>query len=104
MHNRVLIGTAVALSLTGMTTVAVAASADDFKAAYAKAEAASKKSLEMKTQWTTAVAELKAAKKAADAGKYDEAVKLATHAQALANASIEQAKEQEKLWADAVVR
>jgi hypothetical protein len=104
MHTRVLIGMAVVLSLAGTVTAALAASADDFKTAYAKAEAVNKKSLEMKTQWTTTVAELKAAKKAADAGKYDEAVKLANHAQALANASIEQAKEQTKLWPEAVVR
>ena len=40
----------------------------------------------------------------ADAGKFDEAVKHAQEAEALANGSIAQAKEQEKLWPDAVVR
>ena len=43
-------------------------------------------------------------KKAADAGKFDEAVAHAQQAEALANGSIAQAKEQEKLWPDAVIR
>ena len=87
-----------------MATAAFAASADDFKAAYAKAEAASKMSAKMKTQWTTTTSELKAAKKAADAGKFDDAVKHANEAEALANASIHQAKDEEKNWKDAVIR
>jgi hypothetical protein len=47
---------------------------------------------------------LKKAKAAADAGKFDDAVKLAQHAEALANASTAQAKEQEKLWPETVIR
>ena len=47
---------------------------------------------------------IKAAKAAADAGKFDEAVAHAQQAEALANGSIAQAKEQEKLWPDAVIR
>ncbi len=45
-----------------------------------------------------------AAKKAADAGKFDDAVAHAQQAEALANGSIAQAKEQEKLWPEAVIR
>jgi hypothetical protein len=58
----------------------------------------------MKNQWTTTADELKAAAKAAADGKFDDAVKLAQQAEALANASIAQAKEQEMAWKDAVIR
>ncbi len=104
MRTRFLIQLAVLLSVGGFVTAAFAASADDFKAAYAKAEAASKKALAMKTGWLTTTNELKAAKKAADTGKFDDAVKHANMAEALANASIAQHDEQKKLWKDAVVR
>jgi len=103
MKRRFLIQSAVILSVGGFVSVAMAASVDDFKAAYAKAEAASKKSLDMKAGWLTTTKELKAAKKAADAGKFDDAVKHAKEAEALANAAIAQSKEQEKLWKDAVI-
>ena len=104
MRNRFLIQLAVILSVGGLATAAMAASADDFKAAYAKAEAASKQALSMKTGWMTTTKALKAAKKAADAGKFDDAVKHANEALALANASIAQAEQQKKLWKDAVIR
>jgi dipeptidyl aminopeptidase/acylaminoacyl peptidase len=92
------------LSVGGFATAAFAASADDFKAAYAKAEAANKQAGAHKNQWTTTAGALKAAKAAADASKFDEAVKHAQEAEALANASIAQAEEQKKLWPAAVVR
>jgi hypothetical protein len=95
---------AVLLSVAGVAGSAVAATADDFKAAYAKAEAAEKGAAAVKNRWTATEATLKKAKAAADAGKFDEAVKMAQHAEALANASTAQAKEQEKLWPDAVIR
>ncbi|MGA7972219.1 MAG: hypothetical protein WCA36_05375 [Pseudolabrys sp.] len=104
MRTRALIRLAVILSVAGMTTAAFAASANDFKAAYAKAEAAAKQAVKMKTAWSTTDKELKAAKKAADAGKYDEAIKRSDHAKALADASIAQSKEQAKIWEKAVPR
>lgn len=104
MRTRTLIRLAVAVSFACIASAAVAASADDFKAAYAKAEAAEKQAAALKSQWTTTEGELKKAKAAADAGKFDDAVKLAQEAEALANASAAQAKEQEKLWPEAVVR
>ena len=104
MRTRVLTRLAVLLSVVGFATSALAATADDFKAAYAKAEAANKQAGALKNQWTTTAGELKAAKAAADAGKFDEAVKRAEHAEALAEASIAQAKEQETAWTRAVVR
>ena len=102
MTRYALIGLALAFGVTA--TAALAASAEDFKAAYAKAEAAEKQAVQMKTSWTTTVNALKDAKKAADAGKLDDAVALAQHAEALANASMEQAKQEETLWRDAVIR
>ena len=104
MRTRTLIRLAVVLSVAGMTTAAFAASEADFKAAYAQAEAASKQAIKMKTAWTTTAKDLKAAKKAAAAGKYDDAVKLSHQAKALAEASIAQAKEQAKIWQEAVPR
>ena len=104
MRTRALIRLAIVLSVAGMTTAALAASESDFKAAYAKAEAAAKQAVKMKTGWTTTDKALKAAKKAAAAGKYDAAVKDAKEAEALAEASIAQSKEQAKIWQDAVVR
>jgi len=104
MHMHALIRLAVVFSLTGLATAALAASADDFKAAYAKAEAAENQAGALKNQWTTTADTLKAAQAAAAAGKYDEAVKDAQQAEALANASIAQAKEQAADWTKAVIR
>jgi hypothetical protein len=99
-----MIGLAMVLSFAGFATAALAASADDFKAALAKAEAANKQAGDLKNQWTTAAQELKAAQAAAAAGNYDEAVKDAQQAEALAEASIAQAKQQAAVWKQAVVR
>ncbi len=99
-----LIRLAVILSAAGLTTAAWAASADDFKAAYAKAEAAENQAGALKNQWTTTEDALKAAKKVADAGNFDDAIKRAQQAEALANASIAQAKEQATAWKNAAIR
>jgi hypothetical protein len=109
MRIRALIRLAVVLSVAGLTTAALttktlAASADDFKAALAKAEAANKQAGALKNQWTTTEKELKAAHKAAASGNFDEAVKHANQAEALANASIAQAKAEETAWTEAVIR
>jgi hypothetical protein len=101
---RAVIGLAIALALGGLATAAMAASADDFSSAYAKAEAAEQQAGALKNQWTTTEAELKSAQGAAKAGNYDEAVKHAEEAEALANASIAQAKEQAAIWTKAVIR
>ncbi|MBS0246674.1 MAG: hypothetical protein JSR61_08630 [Proteobacteria bacterium] len=104
MRTRALIRLAVILSVAGLTTAALAASADDFKAALAKAEAANKQAGALKNQWTTTKDALKAAKKAADGGKFDEAVAHANQAEALAKASIAQAEAEKTAWTAAVVR
>jgi hypothetical protein len=104
MRTRALIRMAIILSLAAPATEALAANADDFQAPLAKAEAANKQAGAIKNQWTTTAGTLKAAQVAAAAGKFDDAVKLANDAEALANASIAQAKEQETAWTQAVVR
>ena len=101
---RKLIQLTVILSVAAFAPAALAASADESSAAIAKAEAANKQAAAVKNQWTTTGQAIAAAKKAADAGKFDDAVKLAQHAEDLANASIAQAKEQETAWTKAVIR
>ncbi len=94
---------AALLLLAGPATAAIAASADDFNSADAEAEAAREQSLALKAQWTTTESELKAAQKAAESGDYDQAVALARHAEALAKASMAQAKEEQAAWTQAVI-
>ena len=104
MRTRALIRMAIILSLAAPATEALAANADDFQAPLAKAEAANKQAGAIKNQWTTTAGTLKAAQAAAAAGKFDDAVKLANEAEALANASTAQAKEQETAWTLGVIR
>jgi hypothetical protein len=104
MRAWAVIGMAVIVASAGLTAAAFAASADDFKAAYAKAQAANQEAGALKNQWTTTAAALKAAQAAAAAGNYDQAVEQALEAEALANASIAQAKEQATAWTNAVIR
>jgi hypothetical protein len=92
-----------ALALGGWSLSAAAADATQFKAAYAAAVAANREAGALKDQWTTTTAALKEAEAAAAAGQYDAAVRLARHAEALAKASIAQAKEQNAAWRAAVI-
>ncbi|SRR5258708_35917935 len=75
-----------------------AGSEADFKAAYAAAEAANKEAAALRNQWTTTAATLAAAKKAADAGDFDQAVASSREAEALARASIFQATSEKQAW------
>jgi len=104
MRRLGMIGLAVIFSIGGFANAALAAPSDDFQAALAKAEAANKQAGALENQWTTTAQELKTAQAAAAAGHYDEAIKDAQHALALAEASIAQAKEQAAVWKQAVVR
>ena len=93
-----------ALVWLAATTVTQAASTQaDFDAALAAAFAAEKDAGAMKNQWTTTEQALSAAKKAAAAGDFDAAVKQAKQAEALAKASIAQAKEQDTAWKAGVI-
>ena len=81
-----------------------AATEADFSAAYAAAEAANKEAGALRNQWTTTGVALAAAKKAAAEGDFNAAVAASKEAEALAKASIFQAKEQKEAWKDLEIR
>jgi hypothetical protein len=94
----------LALLAAGVTTARAAGSEDEFKAAYAAAEAANKEAGKLRNQWTTTANTLAAAKKAADAGDFDKATASAREAEALAKASIFQATSEKTRWRDMEIR
>jgi len=88
-----------------LASAAQAASTEaDFKAALAAAEAAEQDAGTLKNQWIPTEQALAAAKKAAAASDFDTAVAQAKEAEALAKASIAQAKEQQTAWKAGVIR
>lgn len=87
-----------AIMLTAAVMPARAATEADFKAAFATADAAEKEAGRLRNQWTTTEAALTAAKKAAETGNFDQAVKSAEEAEALAKASIFQATSEKQRW------
>jgi hypothetical protein len=94
-----------ATMLCAAATAAVAASTEaDFNAALNAAQAAEKDAGALKNQWLPTEQMLAAAKKAAAAGDFDTAVNQAKQAEALANASIAQAKEQQEAWKAGIIR
>jgi hypothetical protein len=88
----------MALLMAGATSALAASSESDFKTAYAAAEAANKEAGSLRNQWTVTAAALAAAKKAADAGDFDQAVAQSKEAEALARASIYQATSEKDAW------
>jgi hypothetical protein len=92
------------LLIASATSVFAASSETDFKAAYAAAEAANKEAGNLRNQWTVTAAALNAAKRAAETGDFDKAVAASNEAEALANASIFQAKSEKTLWKDLEIR
>jgi hypothetical protein len=92
------------LLIASATSVFAASSEADFKAAYAAAEAANKEAGNLRNQWTVTAAALNAAKRAAETGDFDKAVAASNEAEALANASIFQAKSEKTLWKDLEIR
>ena len=95
---------ALVLLIVGAASVPAASSEADFKAAYAAAEAANKEAGSLRNQWTVTAAALAAAKKAADAGDFDQAVAQSKEAEALAKASIYQATSEKELWKTLEIR
>jgi hypothetical protein len=75
----------------------------DFKTAIAAAETAEQQAASLKNRWTTTEQTLAAAKKAAAAGDFAAATDAAKQAEALAKASIAQAREQQTAWRAAVI-
>jgi hypothetical protein len=91
--------------LTAAATSAMAANTEaDFKTAYAAAEAANKEAGLLRDQWTVTATALDAAKKAANAGDFDEAVAQSKEAEALAKASIFQATSEKEAWKTIEIR
>ena len=91
------------LLLSGVSSV-LAASEADYKAALAAAEAANKEAAGLRNQWTVTAAAIAAAKKAAETGDFDKAVAASNEAEALAKASIFQARSEKTLWRDMEIR
>ncbi|MET0676440.1 MAG: hypothetical protein ABW175_11635 [Bradyrhizobium sp.] len=87
-----------------MASARAAGSEEEFKAAYAAADAAGKEAGRLRNQWTTTVTTLAAAKKAADGGEFDKATASAREAEALAKASIFQATSEKTRWRDLEIR
>jgi hypothetical protein len=94
----------LALIAAGVTSARAAGSEEEFKAAYAAAEAAHKEAGKLRNQWTTTASTLGAAKKAADAGEFDKATASAREAEALAKASIFQATSEKTRWKEMEIR
>lgn len=92
---------AVALLAPGMAWAATQA---DAQAALANARTAEADAGKIGNRWMPTEEALKQAKQELDAGKYDAALATARRAEALAKRSIEQAREQDKLWRNEVVR
>jgi multidrug resistance efflux pump len=93
-----------AVLLTIGAVPARAASEDDYKAAFAAADAAEKQADALRNKWTTTEAELAAAKKAAAAGDFDAAIASARNAEAMAKASVFQATSERERWKDMEIR
>jgi hypothetical protein len=86
------------LLIAGATSALAASSEADYKSAYAAAEAANKEAGALRDQWSVTATALAAAKKAADAGNFDEAVAQSKEAEALAKASVFQATSEKEAW------
>jgi hypothetical protein len=93
----------IAASLLCATAAQAASTQADFDTAFAAAQAAEKEAGTLKNQWIPTEQALAAAKKAAGAGDFDTAVSQANQAEALANASIAQSKEQDTAWKAGVI-
>jgi hypothetical protein len=89
---------AFSLLLASAASAFASSTEADFKAAFAAAEVANKEAGSLRNQWTTTAAALAAAKKAADAGDFDQAVAQSKEAEALAKASIYQATSEKEAW------
>jgi len=86
------------LLLASLSCAHAEGSEADFKAAYAAADTAEKEAGALRNQWTTTESTLAAARKAADAGHFEQAVALSKEAEALAKASIFQANSEKDAW------
>ena len=86
------------LLVASLSCVHAEGSEADFKAAYAAADSAEKEAGALRNQWTTTELTLAAARKAAEAGNFEQAAALSKEAEALAKASIFQATSEKDAW------
>ena len=101
---RIALLASIAALLLASATSALSAGEDDYKTAYAAAEAANKQAAGLRNQWTTTASTLAAAKKFAEGGDFDKATASAREAEALAKASIFQATSEKERWRDLEIR
>ena len=94
----------VVVYCAALSAAQAASTETDFKTALAAAETAEQDAGALKNQWIPTEQALTAAKKAAAAGDFGAAVAKAKQAEALAKASIAQAKEQQSAWRAGVIR
>lgn len=104
MPRALLISLMFPTCLAAATSLACAATSQDFAASYAAAFAAEKQAGVLHHQWTATETVLKEAEQANAQKHSNTAVALARRAEALATASIEQAKQQKTAWRDAVIK
>jgi hypothetical protein len=95
---------ALLLAAMAGSAAAQAATRQEAEAALKDAKASEAEAAKLTNRWVPTERALKAAQKALDAGKWDEAAAQAAEARALAEVSIQQAKEQMTAWHDAVIR
>lgn len=93
----------LALALSSLPLHSARADEAGYRQALAAAESAEQEAGALKDQWTTTTETLAAARKAAAAGDFAAATELARHAEALARASIAQARQEETAWKAAVI-
>ena len=105
MPGRLSIWPLIALLLVGCAARANAASTQsDFETAYAAAAAAEQEAGRLRNRWTVTETALAGARKAAGEGNFDHATDMAREAEALAKASVFQAKSEKEAWKNLEIR
>jgi hypothetical protein len=95
---------AVVAAALANSAASAASTEADFKRASAAAEAAEQDAGRLRNQWLATEAALDDARKAAEKGDFDRAVTFAKEAEALAKASIFQAKSEKEAWKNLEIR
>ena len=107
-RRRLLAAAMAAAFVAGASCAATSASeadhAETFKAAYEAGEAARKAAAALGFEWRDTKRMLGLAKKLAEKGEYERAIRLANKAKRQGEQGVVQAREQEMAWRAAVVR
>jgi hypothetical protein len=93
-----------AMLVVSFSFAAFAGTKEQAEAAVAAAIQAEDRAAEAGNKWLPAETALKAAKAALATGSWDQAAAQAMTAKAMANRALEQSREQETAWHDAVIR